>query len=592
MAEWSVHDDMYFYATNDYYVVEPNGKKELLIIDRISGEAKVQAKTTQLQNIIPERRICGVLGSIKLIAGHYLIVATHRLFVGMINGQAIWSLAGYDILPYATSLTHLSLSQQDQNEAYLNMLRKVLDTPFLYFSYSYDLTHTLQRLQSMPPDFLNNSLFARADQRFVWNGFCLRNFHGLEFSRFCLPLMLGFVSINQASINNSSFAIIVISRRSVQRAGTRLFCRGIDENGHCANYIETEQIVEYDGEKVSFVQTRGSIPLFWRQTPNLKYKPAPQIIPGKDHFSACIKHFDAQLCQYGRQVLINLIDHRGAEDVLEKAYSNIITQLNNSSVRYEAFDFHSECRKMRWDRLNILIDRLAHEQDEFSMFHLRSDGTLISSQDGVFRTNCIDCLDRTNVVQSMLARRSLTQALTKLGILNYGQKIDASSAFEMLYKAVWADNADLISMQYSGTGALKTDFTRTGKRTKLGLMKDGVNSLTRYYLNNFNDGFRQDAIDLFLGNYIVQSGEGSVIPSPLVISKGWKYGTFPSVLLFAVAMFFASSIFPHEYNTENLLFLLFWGAMVGVTSIGIFKYWTEFVDWPKLLPPVKVETQR
>ncbi len=79
--------------------------------------------------------------------------------------------------------------------------------------------------------------------------------------------------------------------------------------------------------------------------------------------------------------------------------------------RYEAFDFHAECSKMRWDRLSILLDRLAHEQDELSMFLLTRDGTLVSTQEGVFRTNCIDCLDRTNVVQSMLAKRSLTNAL-------------------------------------------------------------------------------------------------------------------------------------------------------------------------------------
>ena len=32
---------------------------------------------------------------------------------------------------------------------------------------------------------------------------------------------------------------------------------------------------------------------------------------------------------------------------------------------------------------------------------------------------------------------------------------------------------------------------RTGKRTLLGLMKDGYNSAIRYYYNNFNDGYRQ-----------------------------------------------------------------------------------------------------
>lgn len=49
-------------------------------------------------------------------------------------------------------------------------------------------------------------------------------------------------------------------------------------------------------------------------------------------------------------------------------------------------------------------------------------------------------------------------------------------------------------------------------------------------------------------------------------------------------MFFASATLPHEYKTENMLFLLFWGAMVGVTVKGIFLYGNEFVDFPKLLP--------
>lgn len=274
------------------------------------------------------------------------------------------------------------------------------------------------------------------------------------------------------------------------------------------------------------MQTRGSIPLFWRQTPNLKYKPPPELVPGRDHLQAFNRHIDSLLMHYGRQVLVNLVDHHGPEDVLEKAFGNVVTQLGNPAVRYEAFDFHNECRKMRWDRLSILIDRLAHEQDEFSVFHLKKEGILVSSQDGGFRTNCIDSLDRTNVVQSMLARRSLTHVLIKLGILSSGASIERSSpGLEVLFKNVWADNADMISTQYSGTGALKTDFTRTGKRTKWGLVKDGLNSLARYYKNNFSDGHRQDSFDLFLGNYVVQEGEGRLIPCPLKTQKGWKYLT-------------------------------------------------------------------
>ena len=44
-----------------------------------------------------------------------------------------------------------------------------------------------------------------------------------------------------------------------------------------------------------------------------------------------------------------------------------------------------------------------------------------------------------------------------------------------------------MSIMYSGTPALKTDFTRTGKRSILGAINDGKNSVKRYFINNFLD---------------------------------------------------------------------------------------------------------
>lgn len=38
------------------------------------------------------------------------------------------------------------------------MVQQVLATPYLYFSYSYDLTHTLQRLHHTAPEFLKVSI--------------------------------------------------------------------------------------------------------------------------------------------------------------------------------------------------------------------------------------------------------------------------------------------------------------------------------------------------------------------------------------------------------------------------------------------------
>ncbi len=47
------------------------------------------------------------------------------------------------------------------------------------------------------------------------------------------------------------------------------------------------------------------------------------------------------------------------------------------------------------------------------------------------------------------------------------------------FSIVWADNGDAISQQYAGTGALKSDFTRTGERNFIHAMKDGVKSANR-----------------------------------------------------------------------------------------------------------------
>ena len=123
-------------------------------------------------------------------------------------------------------------------------------------------------------------------------------------------------------------------------------------------------------------------------------------------------------------------------------------------------------------------------------------------QRGSVRTNCMDCLDRTNVVQSVISRRILHKQLFKMEVL----KAPKGSPFEKfprrleeIFRESWTGNANVLSVLYTGTPALKTDFTRTGKRTKRGAIDDGINSLKRYYINNFCDGYNQDCVDLAMG---------------------------------------------------------------------------------------------
>jgi hypothetical protein len=100
--------------------------------------------------------------------------------------------------------------------------------------------------------------------------------------------------LKSSTVNNRELLFFLISRRSRYRAGTRYFTRGIDTNGNTANNNETEQIVLFDPlpangqhasrgrvdgrEKLSYVQTRGSVPVFWAEVNNLRYKPDLQIM--------------------------------------------------------------------------------------------------------------------------------------------------------------------------------------------------------------------------------------------------------------------------------------------------------------------------
>ena len=108
----------------------------------------------------------------------------------------------------------------------------------------------------------------------------------------------------------------------------------------------------------------------------------------------------------------------------------------------------------------------------------------------------MDCLDRTNVVQSVIGRQLLLSWLVKLGIHYKNRGVTAfeklsSDSLEEIFRYQWTQNADAVSILYSGTPALKTDFTATGKRTYKGALKDGESAVKRFFLGNFYDNKKQ-----------------------------------------------------------------------------------------------------
>ena len=86
--------------------------------------------------------------------------------------------------------------------------------------------------------------------------------------------------------------------------------------------------------------------------------------------------------------------------------------------------------------------------------------------------------------------------------------------------------------------------------------------MLRYFKNNFADGFRQDSLDLFVGNYKVSPTEGVTHESPLALTSSLdqKHLAYPVALVLSVSMFILSLLVPAELSTEILLGLLFWAG--------------------------------
>ncbi|KAI8878461.1 hypothetical protein K501DRAFT_195846 [Backusella circina FSU 941] len=541
--------------------------------------------------------VYGILGFVKLLAGDYMLTITKRDLISSIQGKNIYRVAAFQILPLALNENQLSENQKNQEQDYVNLLESHLKSNTFYFSYDFDLTQSAQRQAQFTPEQRASPLYKRADERFFWNKFASSKMieSSIDLSSFILPVMQGFVEFKNSKINNNSFTWGLITRRSRHRPGTRYFSRGIDAHGHVSNYVETEQLVLYDQQHVlSYVQTRGSIPVYWAQIINLKYTPRLWIGESRKSLSAARAHFDEQIHIYGNQILVNLINKKGYELPMGQAYARTVEQLNDPRIYYTHFDFHSECSKMRWHRIQLLVDQLKDRLVEQSYTHVDpTTHTLKKSQTSVVRTNCMDCLDRTNVVQSTLARYVMTKQLQELGILKEDQKLENQAEFMKGYRNIWADNADGVSCVYSGTGALKTDFTRTGERTKAGAMMDLQNSITRYCKNNFLDGRRQDAFDLFLGNFKV--GQDTSVSQASAEEKALRVRVVPYILIFALFMLLLNLVRPSYSGfksvTSYLLLLLFW---ISVLISGVrfaIKHGDEFVQWPGLVRlPLDSET--
>ncbi|KAL3467766.1 SacI homology domain-containing protein [Aspergillus heterothallicus] len=519
-----------------------------------------------------------LLGFIRFTGAYYMLLVTKRSQVALLGGHYVYKIDGTELISLTTSSSSSRFKPEKNPEEarYIAILNNLDLTRAFYFSYSYDVTHRLQhninRDRKLHQDGLPREFLQDYNTMFIWNHHLLapaimnlRNPY-----QWCLPIIHGYVNQSKMVVYNRLVYITIIARRSRFFAGARFLKRGANDLGYVANDVETEQIVAemtttsfhsagpdlYSNPLyTSYVQHRGSIPLYWTQE-NSGVSPKPDIELNlvDPFYSAAALHFDNLFARYGAPIyILNLIKSRERtprESKLLKEYTNAIEYLNqflpeDKKLIYKPWDMSRAAKSRDQDVIGTLENiagEIIPKTGFFKNGHDAESGVCV--QNGIARTNCIDCLDRTNAAQFVIGKRALGYQLNALGIID-GTTVEYDTDIINMFTEMWHDHGDNIAIQYGGSHLVNTMATYRKINQWSSHSRDMVESFKRYYNNSFLDAQRQEAYNLFLGNYIFAQGQ------PMLWDLSTDY-----YLHHADPRFWANKVKPNYiqwYTPENLM---------------------------------------
>ncbi|XP_057617468.1 polyphosphoinositide phosphatase isoform X1 [Chionomys nivalis] len=511
----------------------------------------------------------GVVGFVRFLEGYYIVLITKRRKMADIGGHAIYKIEDTNMIYIPNDSVRITHPDEAR---YLRIFQNVDLSSNFYFSYSYDLSHSLQynlTVLRMPLEMLKSEtskarqesfdifedegltaqggsgvfgISSEPYMKYVWNGELLDIIKSTVHRDWLLYIIHGFCGQSKLLIYGRPVYVTLIARRSSKFAGTRFLKRGANCEGDVANEVETEQLVcdasvmsFTAGSYSSYVQVRGSVPLYWSQDISTMMPKPPITLDQADPFAhVAALHFDQMLQRFGSPIIIlNLVkerEKRKHERILSEELVAAVSYLNQflppeHTIVYIPWDMAKYTKSKLCnvlDRLNVIAESVVkktgffvNRPDSYCSI-LRPDekwnelgGCVIPTgrlQTGILRTNCVDCLDRTNTAQFMVGKCALAYQLYSLGLIdkpNLQFDTDAVRLFEELYE----DHGDTLSLQYGGSQLVHRVKTYRKIAPWTQHSKDIMQTLSRYYSNAFSDADRQDSINLFLGVFHPTEGK-------------------------------------------------------------------------------------
>ncbi len=460
---------------------------------QLSSQQMQQQQQFYLQNLAKKGEDSGAANM-----QHFLLFVKEVESINTIRNYEIFRIVDVLVLPLNTepgfNAYNQANSNQNQQLSIINEIRKFLSSGVFYFSISYEPNESFDLTLSSQARYLKR----KTNKRFLWNF----NLHlplrrlNVDTNIWLLKVICGCVEIKTVITASMSYKACIISRLSCDRVGTRYNCRGVDDDGNCANFVETEQIVFSNeiNEEVSFLQLRGSVPVFFEQSGiqvgSHKIKLSRSTHACQPAFE---RHVKSLAQDYGEKVfLLNLLGVKGDEPVLTNFF-HFLCKLSplakSQQLSYFNFDYHSEFKQNKQAFGEKLWPYLINEFYKENHRANNTDGMFFSFKLGqvkmqtkFIRTNCMDCLDRTNNIQADIGIEMLPYQLNGF--------VSASdvSKFKDPFRRMWLINGDSVSKIYAGTGSIQ------GKS----MTQDLSRSLSRAIQNNFLDNSKQDAIESLL----------------------------------------------------------------------------------------------
>ncbi|TFL05756.1 SacI homology domain-containing protein [Pterulicium gracile] len=505
------------------------------------------------------RAFFGLAGFIRFTAGWYMILVTKRTPVALLGGHYIYHCESTEVTPVCFNQ---KVDKPAEETRLMNIFKQVDLSKNFYFSYTYDITSTLQHnLTGMSYPQGRWSF----NDRFAWNHHLLTAGFPDEAAairpHWLLPMMYGHVDQAKLTVLGRVIFVTLVARRSRHYAGARYLKRGVTDEGHVANEVETEQIVSesltspfYCPEQrfssrgpqerrssphyTSYVQYRGSIPIFWTQElNNMSPKPPIEISVVDPFFTAASRHFDDLFARYGTPMtILNLIKRREPqprESKLLDEYTQCVEYLNQflpagKKMIYRAWDMSRAYKEKTQDVISYLEDIAEECIERTGFFHSgpepyahylqEADGdnpkwrNHVSLQNGICRTNCVDCLDRTNAAQFVFGKRALGHQLYALGVVDSPNLSFDSDAVNMLTE-MYHDHGDTIALQYTGSALVNRVETYRRMPHWNSHSRDLIENIRRFYTNSLLDADKQAAINLFLGVKTERAPTASLQPA-------------------------------------------------------------------------------